>query len=427
MSPERAGNIVHNQSDLESQITSNTRSAQRHQQNLAEQFRRESISSLAALKMRIGDIAGRSQPVPSDVLGEIERTVSGLVPRLDLELLRQHPYARIVRADGTEVGNPTGELSSGEAETITVAIDLLTKCFEWKLLGVADCYVLIDEPDVHLHPDQQARFGGFIRQLAVEFEVRVVVATHSTTFLAALAQHGSNEVRVAFLSTAETELTAVPMTEARRLMANLLGGHALMGPLFGVPILLVEGGDDYEAWSEVPRHPESSGLFSVVPCGGEPIRRHQRALEHILEAVREPADGPAGFALIDGDRGMPTDAAQAHIQYLQLNCHETENLYLTDEVLAVLGTRWADARQAIVAAAFGFKGDVEADLRAALSWDRQKVDLKRVIRVLPGIIDPKNVRWTQRVGQALGRQRPEGQLAEFLGDATVASLWPQSS
>ena len=35
-----------------------------------------------------------------------------------------------------------------------------------------------------------------------------------------------------------------------------------MGPLFGVPLLLVEGDDDYRIWNEIPRHHITS--FAVI-------------------------------------------------------------------------------------------------------------------------------------------------------------------
>src|SRR5262245_51059346 len=57
------------------------------------------------------------------------------------------------------------------------------------------------------------------------------------------------------------------------------------------------------------------------------------------------------------------------------------------------------------------------DLRATIRRGRitrLSGDVKRVINEVAKILDKKNVAWTQRVGSAIGRRRPTGELAEFL-------------
>lgn len=123
-----------------------------------------------------------------------------------------------------------------------------------------------------------------------------------------------------------------------------LDGSAVWGPL-----LLVEGDDDYRIWSQVSRHHVVS--FSVLPSGGQQILNHQRALERVLNALREPVGEKAGCALIDGDKGKPAENAetpQQHVAFIQLNCRESENLFLTDEVLALFDNlNWEQAQQKI--------------------------------------------------------------------------------
>ncbi len=195
-----------------------------------------------------------------------------------------------------------------------------------------------------------------------------------------------------------------------------------MGPLFGVPLLLVEGDDDYRLWSQVPRHHVVS--FSVIPTNGDEIRQYQKSLETILSALREPGT-PAGYALLDGDKALPqanADAPQEHIKFIGLSCHESENLYLTDEVLQALGTDWAKASAEIAAKAdqYGEKG---AALAEAPNWDRMKVDIHNLINEITQILDIKNVHWTIRVARAIGEKRPNGQLLDFLGVDVVNALW----
>ena len=110
------------------------------------------------------------------------------------------------------------------------------------------------------------------------------------------------------------------------------------------------------------------------------------------------------------------------VRFIQLACHESENLYLTDEVLADLGIDWAGAITKIQAEASRF-GAKEARLAEVANWDRKTVDLKGLIEEISRILDSKNVHWTVRVGRRLGLSRPVGQLEEFLGSAVVGALW----
>ena len=44
-------------------------------------------------------------------------------------------------------------------------------------------------------------------------------------------------------------------------------------------------------------------------------------------------------------------------------------------------------------------------------------------KVLEQIVDSKSVHWTLRTAEAIGRAGPSGQLADFLGEEVVNSLW----
>lgn len=154
----------------------------------------------------------------------------------------------------------------------------------------------------------------------------------------------------------------------------------------------------------------------MIPTNGDEIKQYQKALEQIFASLRENDDSPCGYALLDGDKNLPLpngDNPQRHIRFIRLACHECENLYLTDEVLADIGTNWTAAQQKILDVAGSF-GQKEAALRAVAAADRQHVDLKPVIQQLVTILDEKQVHWTMRVGRVLGRRGPQGRLRRFL-------------
>jgi hypothetical protein len=267
------------------------------------------------------------------------------------------------------------------------------------------------------------RFAEFVVHVARRFLMKVVIATHSTALLAALGQFGAERTSAIYLRRHSNEYTAKSFDEVMKELASCLGGHVLMGPLFGSPLLLVEGDDDYRIWSQVPRHHIIN--LAVIPTNGEEIKNYQKALEGIFDCLRSPEAGPVGYALLDGDKPVPqrNEAnAQRFVRFIALNCHEAENLYLTAEVLHLLGTGWQEA-SAKIRAESGKYGAKAEKLSEAPSWDRRQVDLKDVINQVAQILDSKGVLWTVRVGTAIGQARPVGELADFLGNDVVSALW----
>lgn len=367
-----------------------------------------------------GDFRGDALPTKPE---ELETLIAPLLPDFLLTLSGTNlpPYRLKRLSAGTFVGN-IDELSSGETQILTLALDILTIVGIWDVLGTTTRLLLVDEPDAHIHPDLQIRFADFLIGVTERFKLQVVVATHSTTLLAALGQFAKSDASVLYLDRRTDTFDAEPFTDILRELSACLGGHALMGPLFGTPLLLVEGDDDYRIWSQVPRHHVVN--ISVIPCGGDKIKKYQRSLERIFSALREDPTTQSGYALIDRDKGKPTAATtpQQHIKYIQLVCLESENLYLTDEVLALFETDWPTAQAKIAAEADKF-GQKAAQLKTAGTWDRRNVDLKSVIEQLATILDPKRVHWTLRVAKVIGEKRPVGSIGDFLGREVIEALW----
>lgn len=418
--PERGGEIDYQPQYLQQQISFDERRANSIR-NFVDQYRRQVVARIQAYFAVRGN--SRADQLPGDP-HEIELLLGQLLPDFSIELTAtQNPPYRLLRVvDQGQVGN-IDQLSSGEAQLLTIALDILTIAAMWDIQGTSPRMLLVDEPDAHIHPDLQARFADFLVSVTERFKLQVVIATHSTTLLAALGQFGAQDASVIYMDRTKTEFQAEPFNAVTKELTACLGGHALMGPLFGVPLLLVEGDDDYRIWSQVPRHHVVS--FSVIPSNGDEIRQYQRSLERLFEALRGTATSLAGYALLDGDKAKPQDndgTPQMHVRYIQLACHEFENLYLTDEVLASLDTNWVDAcaRIATEADKYGNKAETLKALGAA---NRKTVDVKNIIQELSVILDQKHVHWTVRVARVIGRQRPQGMIADFLGVEVVDALW----
>lgn len=420
-SPERSGDISVSPAMMEEQVNASSR-ASKSQNNLDRDYRQGAVSRLQALKMKAGDLALKGKPIPYLSI-DIENLIQELLPDFQFAISGNVQPIELKRVKNQERVSTVSMLSSGESEALTLALDLLTICAMWVLDGQEKRVLLIDEPDTHLHPDLQQHLASFIVKLVDKYKVQVIVATHSTTLLSALGLHGGEKTSVIYLDNATTEQNAIAFNRTLQELSTCLGGHALMGPLFSAPLLLVEGDDDYKIWSHVPRY--HSVNLAVIPCHGDEIKKYQKTLENIFHAIRSEPCEPVGYALMDGDKNLPQENehnTQKHIKFLKLECRESENLYLTDEVLQRIDIDWEVAKQKIKSESVKC-GQKKEMLDSCDKWDRKMSDIKDVIVQLSQIIDAKNVPWTMRVAKAIGDKRPEGQLAEFLGTTVVDSLW----
>ena len=87
---------------------------------------------------------------------------------------------QILDRDNENVTGPA-DLSSGESELISLGIECLF--FKHECNAAKPNVLLIDEPDVHLHPDLQNSLARFMRETFKDTNVTLVIATHSTAAL----------------------------------------------------------------------------------------------------------------------------------------------------------------------------------------------------------------------------------------------------
>jgi predicted ATPase len=417
--PERTGELSFEPGFMQQEIDPDQRRSL-STRNFLDRYRQRIISRIQAYFVARGST--REKQLPGN-LADLEQLLTMLLPDFTLELIGGNPPYVLTRSDSQRQVQNVDELSTGEAQLLTLGLDVLIIAAIWEIQNATTRLLLIDEPDAHIHPDLQVRFADFLNQVADKYSLQIVIATHSTTMLSAIGQFAGDDCGIVYFDRTRTAFVAEGFTGALKEIAACLGGHALMGPLFGAPVLLVEGDDDYRIWSQVPRHHVTS--FSVIPSHGDEIFNYQRALEKIFAALRERPVAVAGFALLDGDKPLPQptrDQPQNYVKFIRLSCHEAENLYLADEVMQQIGTTWPEACTAIAAAA-GLHGNKAAVLSSVASWDRMSADVKNVVAEVSLAIDSKHVHWTQRVGVAIGCSKPTGQLARFLGSDVIAALW----
>jgi len=411
--PERAGSISYQAQDVVEELNPDRR-ANRSTQNLGPKYRDGVIARISAFLQK----RGLSRTPPDAQVDKIESTLNDLLPDFEFKIMGDAQPFLLKRVSSGEQISDISQLSSGESQLLTLGLDLLLICNMWELENHTGT-LLIDEPDVNIHPDLQQRLAKFLYDLSTDYKCNLIISTHSTTLLSALGYYGGNKTSVIYLDR-KNEQNAIRFDDALKTISTCLGGHALMGPLFSFPILLVEGDDDYRIWSEIPRYHEVK--ISVIPCNGDEIRHYQKTLERLFSSILDSSTTSSGYALLDGDKSVPA-TTQNHIKYIKLACHESENLYLSDEILSSInGLTWDAVCEKVIKESVKY-GSKATSLQQIRTWDRKIVDCKSLINEIATILDDKKLLWSQRLGKELGKNKPKGQLAEFLGDEVVNAIW----
>jgi len=262
-------------------------------------------------------------------------------------------------------------------------------------------------------------------ELVEEAPITIVLATHSTAFLAAAGK----DARLAFMRYGEHDLTFSTISYTHKRILPVFGAHPLSNVFNEAPVLLVEGDDDERIWQQAVRSAE--GRIAVYPVSVDSVTRlaeFEREVARILEAVYDHA---IGYSIRDRDTA-PDDALEpvGAVTRFRLNCRAAENLILTDEVLISLDLEWRELCSRIERwmvnneshpHAPAFRAFIESDL------DRRNADLKELRNDLVGLMG-SNKPWEVSVGQAIAAcsltQSPGGpeSIASYLGRPAYQTL-----
>lgn len=388
--------------------------------NQSEQFRLGSVAQFRILHFEYlkryhdENEAGRKMP-PFDVLVD---EVNCLLDRIRIDV-KATPF-RVLKKDGDDVV-PFEQLSSGESELLSLAFELLA--FESKCVLGRSNLLLIDEPDVHIHPDLQVRLAGLLGRIAGRQDLHIVVATHSTAMLAALSGFATN---VAFMRKGDTDLSFRPCSDILRDLLPIFGAHPLSRVFNDRPLLLVEGDDDVRIWSQAAR--TSGGRIKVHPCPAGSIDRmnqYEKEAARILTAVY---DSPRAFSIRDRDGVNEEIDDMPPLRRFRLACRTAENLLLTDDVLCGEGTTWETLKLRV--REWCGKNLCHAHFDSmqafAATFDRRGSDLKTIRNDICSIIG-SSTPWEVMVGRAIARSiavhsNSENSIHSYLGSGIVREV-----
>ncbi|WP_315139133.1 hypothetical protein [Achromobacter marplatensis] len=371
---------------------------------------------------RLQDIDARGKSFQIDCLEPINRMLGNV-------FIEQGGSDFLIRTmDGVPVA--PGELSSGESETIALASEVMS--FIMAVDPSKENVLLLDEPDVHQHPDLQARFGHYLLELlyALPDETRshvfIHIATHSTSLVCSLA--GSELVAV---GTKEFDNNIVIMG---RISDNLkkvapFFGHPLSLSLSNDPILILEGEDDERVWQQAAR--SSSGQIRVFPVLAQSVNQQSELELFCDKMLANVYDNPKAYSLRDGDGVSGPISAAGCVERFRLQCYAIENALVTSECLANLGLTWASFKERADAWIDENPGHPCITLLTSLlhAEDRLRNTKVKAIRQLVVAIAGSKKPWEVVVGQSLstviGKTVPvedQFSLLNFVGEAAAKGL-----
>lgn len=428
ITPERGGELKYDGNIESNRASSPDWFFNVRRQNRFEQFRQSSTNEFRNLETLVLRSIERDENVRSSDF-VFDRDIDVINSVLDrVKLVRSDGAGfDILRKSDREKANPS-ELSSGESELISLSIEILYYRYQCKLDNYRNTqnWLLFDEPDVHLHPDLQYKLMQLLVKALSETNANVAIATHSTSVLASLTSL-SKAVKIGFKSFGNQHLVFESATDQLRNILPMFGAHPLSNVFNQSPPLIVEGEDDERIWQSAYRR--SKGRICVTPCVAgdvQSMNTFEVTADRIIKSVYENAKA---FSLRDrDDEPYDIDDVGAVVR-ARLNCRSAENLILTEDCLAELGTDWGTLQTSIdkfIEENEEHPRHVDAVAFRDSGWDRRNFGLKSLRMLIVGLSGSTKP-WEVAVGQAIARlpeNRFEGDfsLENFLGAKIVSAL-----
>jgi hypothetical protein len=291
--------------------------------------------------------------------------------------------------------------------------------------------LFLDEPDVHIHPDLQYKFIKFITSLASKTNIHIIIATHSTSILAALSNYAN--ARVSFMPFGSNEQTFTAIDEKCQKIIPIFGAHPLSNVFNEKPILLVEGDDDERIWQQAVRTSERK--INIYPCVCDTISKVTEYETEVIKIISVIYDRPKAYSLRDSDGSTEALEDNLPLMRLKLGCRNAENLLLTDEVLKLLTISWVDLQSRIDKWLKVNSDHIKYSVLKAFadsSYDRKMHNIKDARNVIMGLTESSKP-WEVAVGQTIAKLSwdegtdfaKETSIFNFLGEKTVKALIPK--
>lgn len=282
----------------------------------------------------------------ADVWAPLREMAENLLPHLNFEKIDTKDRDKIqclwkVHKKDTLVD--IDDLSSGEKSIIQLFYPLIehrVRHILSQLRGEADApqadpvCVLVDEPELHLHPNLQGKILDYLRTLAVKENSQFIIATHSPTIV-----ENANSDELYLLRPAEmvedghNQLVQIATNEEKlQLLRDVFGSTSNLTAMR--PILVVEGKqEDRQSKRAVDARvyaflSDEFSRVTILPSGG---KSECRALVQSLgDILREFSQDLKAHALLDRDL-EEQDPQEGRIHLLPVSM--VENLLVDPQVI----------------------------------------------------------------------------------------------
>lgn len=433
ITPERGG-VLHYEAGVEHNMRNNPRwMPTERRKNQTQNFRQQTVAQFRDLESVVSQeiealIESDEAPEKAILFSRYVEKINGLLEHIEI---RRDKKVFSIYKKGTDDAIEASSISSGESELIALAIETLVFLKEEDFDRPK--VLLLDEPDVHLHPDLQVKLMRFLYDIATEGDFSVVIATHSTAVLGAL--ENLEKVNIAFIVAGQREIDFEEIKTTYKRFLPVFGAHPLSNIFNEAPVLLVEGEDDERIWQTAVR--SSNGVIQIYPCscGGTPnIPEFE---DDIIKVANAVYDNAKAYSLRDRDDADENDLDDKDIvTRLRLKCRAAENLILADETLSSMEVGdWTTLRDRLNAWIDSNPTNPHLDRVITFrdgGYDRKSFDLKEIRNILvmqAGETKP----WEVVVGRTLSNMswnaetdfNKEHSIYNYLGEKLVKSLLPQ--
>jgi len=263
-----------------------------------------------------------------DVYKPIKEMLSILLPHLQfigVDLSNRDNVTCLVRVEGVTENIDIDDLSSGEKEVIALFMPLLERQInkiirrmekgqEVDLESAPDTIMILDEPDLHIHPELQKRMLTYMRKRAYEDNVQFIIATHSPIIINEAASDELYSLVSKDVAGDNNQLRRVISNQEKLdLFKNICGDVAIL--TLGRPIVFIEG----KAPQELRGAPSDQRLlellwsgakdFTFVPMGGK--QEVGKAATILNQIISERLVGLPVYAIVDADLDIATKPSTA--------------------------------------------------------------------------------------------------------------------
>jgi predicted ATPase len=444
--PERGGSIQieHNTEINLRQPRGQYIQGSRANTNRSNDFRQQATSRLRMLKEHMFEktLETDNKDEQTDLITDVKKVISqinSLLSNIKIDM-KSGVFAIVSRKDSAPINHEF--ISSGESEIITLLSDIMYEVHVECTSHDGNKLLIIDEPDVHLHPDLQARFMYLLENLCENHSnIYFLISTHSINIPAAMSHYPDS--KICYMNFNQKILNFDSPSDKQSRIMPLLGSNLLSRVFNNNRLLVVEGIDEVHVWEQAIQ--TSQGKINVSPCacgGNGEMDKYEKDAAAIASVMYE---NPIVFSMHDGDNlgngEAPEERCHGIVKRFYLQCHSLENLSLTNEVFAKRpgGITWENFKEKATA----WVNDKDNNLKHGYTafsefknggYNRQSFPLKKngssgydlmpIICHICGIGNTEPFRWTDLVGKVVGdiaihnptyNPDAEGSIMNYLG------------